>query len=165
MDGQPDRPGRHSSLSSCQLIVGRDEAAEDTPPTSFGRLLLARRRAAGLTQAELSRMSGISARALRDLEHGHARAAQQRPAEILADALGLAGEELNQFLTVAEHGRRRTTRAAAAAPCALPPALPVLFGRDDELARLRAEAGSGAGLAIVGPPGIGKTALAVWAAP
>ncbi len=48
-------------------------------------------------------------------------------------------------------------------PAQLPPALPKLVGRDEELARLDAHAASGV-LALSGPPGIGKTSLAVfWA--
>ncbi|WP_346052440.1 helix-turn-helix transcriptional regulator, partial [Amycolatopsis dongchuanensis] len=54
---------------------------------AFGRLLLRHRRAAGLTQAELAKASGMSERALRDLERGRAQAAQRRSADALADAL------------------------------------------------------------------------------
>jgi len=133
---------------------------------SFGRLLLEHRKAAKLTQADLARNSGVSIRALRELEHGRAHAAQQRSAERLADALGLTGDERAVFLTVAKEGRRRVPSSTEArALCALPPALPDFVGRTGELSALRAEvAASGALVAIVGHPGVGKTALAVWAA-
>lgn len=132
----------------------------------FGKLLLGHRRAAGLTQADLAEASGMSVRALRDLERGHSHAAQRRSAEALADALGLDGDDRELFLAVAKEGRRRVrTPEPLPRPSELPPAVPDLLGRDGDLERLRAEIASGAGvISIVGYPGVGKTALAVWAA-
>lgn len=136
----------------------------DARSSTFGKLLLEHRRAAGLSQADLSRASGISVRALRDLERGRAQAAQQRSAEVLADALELTGGERELFLTIAKEGRRRTSRPATAL-CALPPMVPDLVGRERELARLAPPAEErDAVTAIVGQPGVGKTALAVAAA-
>ncbi len=61
--------------------------------------------------------------------------------------------------------RRRTgTDPDTESTCALPSPRPNLVGREEELATLRAEAGTGATVAVVGPPGVGKTALAVAAA-
>ncbi|WP_199754110.1 NB-ARC domain-containing protein [Amycolatopsis sp. WAC 01375] len=133
----------------------------------FGKLLLEHRRAAGWTQGRLAEASGISVRALRELERGRARAAQQRSAEVLADALGLTGGDREFFLTVAKQGRRRNPALAAqvAATCALPTPPPDLSGRESELAQLSAKAAEGGGVvAIVGQAGVGKTALAVTAA-
>jgi len=114
----------------------------------------------------LAEASGVSVRALRDLERGRAQAAQERSAKALADAMDLHGGEREMFLATAKAGRRRTPRPPEpAGPCTLPPAVPDLLGRDQELAKLRAEIGSGARVvSIVGHPGVGKTALAVWAA-
>ncbi|WP_246128131.1 helix-turn-helix transcriptional regulator, partial [Amycolatopsis rhizosphaerae] len=75
-------------------------------PSAFGKLLFEHRRAAGLSQVELARASGVSVRALRDLERGRAQAAQQRSAELLADALGLAAGTREVFLEVARDRRR-----------------------------------------------------------
>lgn len=129
-------------------------------PSTFGELLLQHRRAAGLTQEDLAEASGMSVRALRELERGRAQAAQRRSAEALADALGLAGDDREEFLSVAREGRRRTTRPPEEARFHLPPALPDLVGREDELTRLRAAA-DGSLVAVVGHPGVGKTTLAV----
>lgn len=132
----------------------------------FGDLVLQHRRAAGFTQEDLAEASGMSVRALRDLERGRAQAAQRRSAEALADALRLDPGERDVFLSAAREGRRRTASipGPASASCVLPPALPDLVGREDELARLCAEtAGSGV-VAVVGQPGVGKTSLAVSAA-
>jgi tetratricopeptide (TPR) repeat protein/transcriptional regulator with XRE-family HTH domain len=140
-----------------------DETSEE--PSTFGQLLLSHRRAAGLSQARLAEASGISVRALRELERGRAQAAQQRSAEVLADALGLAGSRRELFLAVAREGRRRGGRASkAAALCALPPDVRDLAGREAELGRVRADASDGGIVAIVGHPGVGKTTLAVAAA-
>jgi tetratricopeptide (TPR) repeat protein len=140
-----------------------DETSEQ--PSAFGKLLLSHRRAAGLSQARLAEASGISVRALRELERGRAQAAQQRSAEVLAEALGLAGSHRELFLAVAKEGRRRGGRAAkAAALCALPPDVRDLVGREAELDRVRADASDGGIVAIVGHPGVGKTTLAVAAA-
>ncbi|MFD2417139.1 ATP-binding protein [Amycolatopsis pigmentata] len=132
---------------------------------TFGKLLLGHRRAAGLTQVDLAEASGMSVRALRDLERGHSHAAQRRSAQALADALGLDGDDRELFLAVAREGRRRARTPDLPRPSELPPAVPDLLGREDDLARLRSEIASGAGvIAIIGYPGVGKTALAVWAA-
>jgi tetratricopeptide (TPR) repeat protein/transcriptional regulator with XRE-family HTH domain len=141
-----------------------DEADDNS--SAFGKLLLQHRRAAGLTQQDLAEVSGVSVRALRDLERGRAQAAQRRSAEALADALQLTSGDREVFLTVAREGRRRTSRSVeATALCALPPAVPDLLGREAELARLRAEAVTGGAVVVlVGHPGVGKTALAVSAA-
>jgi transcriptional regulator with XRE-family HTH domain/tetratricopeptide (TPR) repeat protein len=129
----------------------------------FGELVLRHRHAAGLTQEDLAESSGLSVRALRDLERGRAQAAQRRSAEALADALRLTGSEREHFLSAAREGRKRTTRQpTVTASCALPPELPDLVGRDDELARLCVAATGGG--SVVGHPGVGKTALAVAAA-
>ncbi|GAB3881693.1 hypothetical protein GCM10029964_038190 [Kibdelosporangium lantanae] len=131
----------------------------------FGKLLLRHRVAAGLTQESLAEASGLSVRALRDLERGHAQAAQRRSTEALADALRLTGSEREVFLSSARDGRRRSVRSATTtAVCALPPQVPDLLGREAELARLRADASAGGTVVVVGHPGVGKTTLAVSAA-
>ncbi|KFU75597.1 Helix-turn-helix domain-containing protein [Amycolatopsis lurida] len=133
----------------------------------FGELLLEHRRAAGWTQGRLAEASGISVRALRELERGRARAAQRRSAEVLADALGLTGGDREFFLTVAKQGRRRNPALAAqvAATCALPAPTADLSGRESELEQLSAKVAEGGGVvAIVGQAGVGKTALAATAA-
>ncbi|RSM46114.1 XRE family transcriptional regulator [Amycolatopsis balhimycina DSM 5908] len=101
-------------VSSAGRVEVVDETGERQSP--FGKLLLSCRRAAGLSQAQLAEASGVSVRALRELERGRAQAAQQRSAEVLADALGLAGRERALFLAVAKEGRRRGGRSSGACP-------------------------------------------------
>jgi transcriptional regulator with XRE-family HTH domain len=131
-------------------------------PSTFGELLVEHRRAAGLTQEGLAEASGMSVRALRDLERGRAQAAQRRSAEMLADGLGLGGDEREVFLTAARNGRRKATRPPLVTGASmLPPGLPDLVGREREVARLLEAAADGGTVAVVGHPGVGKTALAV----
>lgn len=141
---------------------------------AFGELLLRYRRAAGFTQAELAEASGVSVRALSDLERGRARAAQRRSTEALAEALGLTGADRSSFLERARAGRLRGARTPALFPggtvSLLPTAVPDLVGRTEELERLRAAAVASADtpggvvVSVVGHPGVGKTALAATAA-
>jgi len=142
----------------------------------FGRLLLKHRRAAGLTQEELATAAGVSARTLSNLERGHARAAQPRSAEALGDALGLTGEQRREFLAAARASRQQASGGpVTAGPVpggvyAPPPLVPDFTGRDRELAQLLSwsrQADSSPGgetVAVVGPPGVGKTTLALAAA-
>ncbi|MGI5499178.1 NB-ARC domain-containing protein [Lentzea sp. CA-135723] len=132
-------------------------AADPPPLPSFGQSLLRYRTAAKLSQAELARVSGMSVRALRDLERGRASAPQERSAELLAAGLGLAGDERESFLLLAKEGRRRSTSRTVLYAL---PAVPRLVGREDELARLEQEAETGGVVVVVGPPGVGKTSLA-----
>lgn len=148
-------------------------------PSPFGWLLLGHRRAAGLTQEDLASAAGMSVRTLSNLERGHARAAQPRSAEALCDALGLDGEQRRELLAAARISRRHVAGGSArggAAPappralCAPPAMMPDFTGRDRELDQLRSwsrQAGDSPGgetVAVVGPPGVGKTTLAVAAA-
>lgn len=139
---------------------GEQEDEDDDRSSFFGGLLLRHRRSAGLSQRALADASGISVRALRELEHGRARAAQRRSAEMLADALGLAAAARSEFLEVARQGRRRYPPEPDAGGAVLPPLSADVVGREPELLRLRELVRTGSTVAIVGQPGVGKTALA-----
>ncbi|WP_094191685.1 helix-turn-helix domain-containing protein [Streptomyces katrae] len=76
----------------------------------FGAHLRGRRSAAGLTQEELAERSGLSVRAIRDLEHGRVARPRRETLRLLATALGLPEEEGEELL-------RRARQA-------LPPARP-----------------------------------------
>jgi tetratricopeptide (TPR) repeat protein/transcriptional regulator with XRE-family HTH domain len=121
-----------------------------------------------LTIEELSEASGVSVRAIGDMERGRSRVPQRRTVAALADGLGLAAAERETLLGTARAGR---PKHAAAAGTAVPPRLVGDFtGREVELVRLRETAeragtGAGASVAVVsGPPGCGKTTLVLKAA-
>jgi transcriptional regulator with XRE-family HTH domain/tetratricopeptide (TPR) repeat protein len=133
--------------------------------SAFGRLLKLHRGAAGLSQAELSKLSGMSARALRDLENGHAQAAQARSAEVLAGALALSGSDRKIFLTIARDSRRRSSRSSAGrAADTLTPLIRDFVSRSKELQEIGNMLLPGSNIAIAGCPGSGKTTLAIAAA-
>ncbi|BCY12415.1 hypothetical protein L3i22_075030 [Actinoplanes sp. L3-i22] len=115
------------------------------------------RRAAGLTMEQLAEASGVSARAISDMERGHSRAPQARTLVALTDVLGPGLEDTARQQRGQSAGRPRL--------CELPRAINDFVGRADELDRLRRHALAGLGPAPVavvhGQPGLGKTALAV----
>lgn len=106
----------------------------------------------------------MSIRALRDLENGRATAPQERSAGLLASALGLTGDERVSFLVLAKEGRRRCNRVEDRASLHALPAVSHLVGRERELRWLSGEAEAGGTVVLAGPPGVGKTTLAVMTA-
>jgi tetratricopeptide (TPR) repeat protein/transcriptional regulator with XRE-family HTH domain len=157
--------------------------------SAFGSTLRQQRRIAGLTQEELAGQSGLSVRAISDLERGSSRP-YRRTAESLALALGLDESAREQFLAIARAARTPKPLTAkdnqgvverTAAPGAdvvqampVPRQLPLRFahfaGREAELSALNlildetGATGTVPVIAITGGPGIGKTTLAVhWA--
>ncbi|WP_026424848.1 XRE family transcriptional regulator [Actinokineospora inagensis] len=123
--------------------------------TELAELLRHHRSTAGLTQAELADRSGVSLRAISDLERAQALRPQQRTIDALADALALGGEPLDRF--------RRSARTAPPRKATTPRAHG-LVGREQELADLIDYLTPGAVAVLYGPAGSGKTALAVHAA-
>jgi len=135
-------------------------------PGAFADLLRRHRTATGLSQAELAARSGLSVRAIRDMEHGRSSSPRSRSARLLADALGLAGPGRDELIDAA----RGRPGPGLAAPRQLPPERAPFVGREAELKTLSAlHDGAGASGTVVisvigGTAGIGKTALAVrWA--
>jgi tetratricopeptide (TPR) repeat protein/transcriptional regulator with XRE-family HTH domain len=150
---------------------------------AFGVRLRACRQAAGLSQQELSERSGLSIRAISDLERGRTRWPYQDSIRRLADALGLRGAPRAEFIAAA--ARRLVSGAlveppeeaaggtgAEPVPRQLPPAVRHFVGREVELAALTelVEHAAATGpstmviSAIGGTAGVGKTALVLrWA--
>jgi tetratricopeptide (TPR) repeat protein/transcriptional regulator with XRE-family HTH domain len=116
-----------------------------------------------MTQQELARRSGLGVRTVRDLESGRAREPRPATRRLLAEALGLVGEERDRFCgAVVDTTPERPARTGV--PAELPADVACFIGRDEEL-RVLADVSlsRGAVVAIVGRPGVGKTALAVHA--
>lgn len=127
-------------------------------PGLFAQLLRDRRKALRLTQAELAERAGLSFSAVQKLEAGQRRPSHQL-AEALADALRIAPKDRTRFLRLARGGGEEEESI----PHNLPAQLTPLIGREQELASLTASlTGEGARLVtVMGPPGIGKTSLAL----
>jgi tetratricopeptide (TPR) repeat protein/transcriptional regulator with XRE-family HTH domain len=153
--------------------------------SAFGARLSACRQQARLSQQDLAERSGLSIRAISNLERGRTRWPYQDSVRRLADALELRGAARAEFIAAA--GRRvvhggdadeltpdRTSRPLsrkANVPRQLPAAVRHFVGREAELAALTEQAGYlGTAQSIMvisaigGTAGVGKTALAVnWA--
>jgi predicted ATPase/transcriptional regulator with XRE-family HTH domain len=139
---------------------------EDDPAASFAALLRRHRIATGLSQEALAERAGLSARAISDLERGARRAPYRETVRLLADALDLMPADRMALEAAVDRGRGPLAGAATGrdpvAPM-LPAAVTPLIGRDQEVASLLAQLrGSDARLfTLTGPPGIGKTRLAL----
>jgi transcriptional regulator with XRE-family HTH domain len=82
------------------------------PVGGFAGLLQRLRVRTGMTQDELAEAAGVSPRTVSDLERGINRTARKDTAGLLADAMGLTGDEREQFLAAA---RGKLTAAELAA--------------------------------------------------
>ncbi|OXY96705.1 NB-ARC domain-containing protein [Streptomyces diastatochromogenes] len=134
-------------------------------PHSLAAALVRAREAACLTQGELAEKSGLSVRAIRNLETGHTARPRKQSLLLLAEALGLPSREAGRLLRLP-----RTEHPDVSVPAELPAApRHRLVGRQGLLADLtarlaRPEPGPGRPAVVVGPPGAGKTALVLRAA-
>jgi tetratricopeptide (TPR) repeat protein/transcriptional regulator with XRE-family HTH domain len=160
---------------------------------SFGATLRRFREARGLTQEELAERSGLTARAIGDMERGRSTRPYWRSVRMLTDALELTGQAETEFRAAAMTSRELASHEAHAsphddvagthqdsrpgresvslAPRQLPSGIAHISGRDSELAELDELLGEDVQraravivAAISGMPGVGKTTLAVhWA--
>lgn len=141
---------------------------EAAQPVSFGDALRRARLAAGLTQEELAEQSSISVRTIGNLERGP-QCPRRDTRRLLAEALGLDALREGQ---PAGARQPNTVSAAAAASvsgareifaCRLPLSPTSLIGREQEVLAActllrRPEVRL---LTLCGPPGVGKTRLAL----
>jgi tetratricopeptide (TPR) repeat protein len=151
--------------------------------SGFGERLRACRRRAGLSQEELADRSGLSVRAIGNLERGRAGKPYLSTCQRLADALELCDKARAEFLAAGRRrdsagtadrvyqvadAPRRMTGGSPVPPRRLPAPVPAFVGRRDQLAALSdalCRPASPATVAVIsGSPGVGKTALALrWA--
>lgn len=142
---------------------------------TIGELLRRYRQAAGLTQEELAERSGLSVRAIGDLERDRRLAPRKDTLSLLTQALGLSVEEHEAVLLAARRSRRiglHEAREPLEAPSAisrlaqLPVPLTPLIGREREEAAVIHLLSRGVVrlLTLTGPAGVGKTRLATQVA-
>lgn len=138
----------------------------DTPPP-FGAWVKQRRRTLDITQRGLAERVGCSVESLRKVEGGRLRPSRQLAALLVA-ALAGPQDDRDGLLR-----RARAPQGADAAPAgspapaaALPQPLTRLIGRDEELRMICAALHERRArlLTLSGPPGVGKTHLALAAA-
>ena len=132
---------------------------------SFATLLRRHRVSAGLSQEDLAERAGLSVRAISDLERGARRAPYRETVHLLANALLLTADDRKALETAVD--RRRSPLLGAETPLdaalSLPAAVTSLIGRDQEIAALRDQLRQRDVrlVTLTGPPGIGKTRLAL----
>jgi predicted ATPase/transcriptional regulator with XRE-family HTH domain len=146
--------------------------------TSFGQWLKKRRKALDLTQQELARRVGCAVITIEKIEANERRPSKQM-AGLLAEHLGIAPDERPTFVRFARMGAGAPWSAMSAqaahrvlwslSPRHLTnlPAQPTpLIGRDQDVTAVRKRlVGDDTRLVtLVGPPGVGKTRLAIQVA-
>ncbi|MBT0993561.1 helix-turn-helix domain-containing protein [Cellulomonas sp. DKR-3] len=149
---------------------------------SLGAALRHLRTSRDLTLERLAELSTVSARTISDIERGVSTGPQRRTVELLCDALDLSPDDRTAVLSAARAGRVRggtsgpptsgtpTSNPPTSVPVALPRAVADFTGRgrERELVAAHLASGTAAGsspvVVVSGPPGFGKTALAVTVA-
>jgi predicted ATPase/DNA-binding XRE family transcriptional regulator len=142
----------------------------EQPVPGFADVLRRLRADAGMTQEELAEAARLSPRTVSDLERGVNRTAHKDTAELLADALGLAGPVRGVFVAAAR-GRVPAAEVLAARAEALdafagnlPVQVSSFIGRDRELSEVRALVASSRLVTLTGTGGCGKTRLSLQVA-
>jgi predicted ATPase/DNA-binding XRE family transcriptional regulator/Tfp pilus assembly protein PilF len=126
-----------------------------TQTMSLAELVRHLRLQSRLSQEALAERAGLSARTISDIESGVARAPRPITLSLLSEALDASAEDRERLRAAG-----RTQRAPFTATEDLEP-LAQVIGREGELAGLTQLISQGVRLlTIVGPPGVGKTALA-----
>jgi predicted ATPase/transcriptional regulator with XRE-family HTH domain len=138
-------------------------------PEQLGSLIRRFRLAGGLSQEQLAEKSGLSARAVSDLERGVRAHTRPETLRMLAEGLDLGDSDREALLHAARPELRQSSGTATIAHgpgngLPIPPS--ALIGRDPQVAELvsRLSGGIGQLITLTGPGGVGKTRLALEAA-
>jgi transcriptional regulator with XRE-family HTH domain len=136
---------------------------------TLAEALVTAREAACLTQEDLAERSGVSVRAIRNLETGHTSRPRKQSLVLIAKALGLPPGEVGRLMRRPHTDNHR--EPAGPVPAELPAApRHRLVGRQAHIDSLRAhlsgrkQSDLGTPAVVVGPPGAGKTSLVLEAA-
>ncbi|GAB3465418.1 NB-ARC domain-containing protein [Actinophytocola sediminis] len=146
------------------LPLARPTSTKADADTPFGAVLRAQRLAAALTQEDLAERSGLSVRAIRNLELGRTERPQQQSVELLATALALGAHARDELLAATRRGR---PALLCAGRCELPPDVAELAGRElivPAVSRVLTDGPMPRLVLVSGGPGVGKTAFAVHVA-
>lgn len=128
----------------------------------FAAILRQRRRDLDLTRNELAKRVGCSADTIKKLEEGERRPSKEL-AELLAHHLRIDASQRVDFIQLA---RARLHTHLEMGPSNLPAPLTTLIGREAEAENIDSIIRSGDArlLTLMGPPGVGKSRLALYAA-
>jgi transcriptional regulator with XRE-family HTH domain len=134
-----------------------------TASTTFGALLRQLRKRAGMTQGDLAAAVGYSVSFVSDLEQNRRLPAVAVVLQQFIPALGLQGERPPATLTVQRTAQLTVTETFTLPTSCLPTPPTELLGRDQAVKALcnRLQGHAGRLLTLVGPPGVGKTRMAL----
>jgi predicted ATPase/transcriptional regulator with XRE-family HTH domain len=137
-------------------------------PESLSALIRRFRLVAGLSQEQLAERSGLSVRAVSDIERGRRQSTRPETLRMLADGMELRDKDRESLLQAARPELRelaRTTVSARSTGTKLPAPRSALVGREREVRDVVTRLDSGSRfLTLTGPGGVGKTRVAVEAA-
>ena len=138
-------------------------AREQQAIPAFGHLLRQHRTLAGLSQEALAEQSGISTRAVSDLERGVKTRPHPATMRLLADALHLGPEDRAALAQASRPATALPSPEPLAARSTLPLPHTSFVGREAErdLAAEMLQAGNIRLLTLTGPGGVGKTRLSL----
>jgi predicted ATPase/DNA-binding XRE family transcriptional regulator len=129
---------------------------------SLAEMLAGLRSSRGLSQEQLAEQSGISVRAIGEIERGATRRPQRETLRALGGALGLTAEEQEAFTASARSAPPPDTRRRrSSVRPALPAPVTSIVGRADDLAAVLRLVQDSRLVTITGTGGVGKTRLAV----
>jgi predicted ATPase/DNA-binding XRE family transcriptional regulator len=134
--------------------------AERVATSSFPELLRQHRLSRVLTQAELAERSGLSERAISDLERGLKQAPRTSTVRLLVRGLGLPEAEAAALLRAAQ-SRRKPTPDLGPSQHNLPLPTTSFIARASELSQLEQALRESCLVTITGAGGCGKTRLAL----
>jgi predicted ATPase/DNA-binding XRE family transcriptional regulator len=128
---------------------------------SLAEMLAGLRSSRGLSQEQLAERSGISVRAIGEIERGATRRPQRETLRALAGALELTSAEQEAFMRSARSAPPPNTRKRTAVRPALPAPVSSIVGRAADLAAVLRLIGNSRLVTITGTGGVGKTRLAL----
>ena len=147
-----------------------EQPHRDGVSPTFGALLRSMRAAADLTQEQLAERSGVSVRAISDLEREVKTRPQRATVDLLAEGLDLGAKERAELIDAVPSRRRRVGQERVSLDLPVGGFLGAVSGhalvaRQAEIERIRslvdlAVSGAGQLLLLSGEAGAGKTRLA-----
>ncbi len=124
-------------------------------------MLAGLRSSRGLSQEQLAEQSGISVRAIGEIERGATRRPQRETLRALGGALGLTAEEQEAFTRSARSAPPPNTRKHTPVRPALPAPVTSIVGRAADLTAVLRLIADSRLVTITGTGGVGKTRLAL----
>ncbi|CAN5854937.1 hypothetical protein BH24CHL4_BH24CHL4_13690 [soil metagenome] len=155
----------HFANGTGQKVENQSNIMSTFSPLTVGKLLRHFRARSALSQDQLAERSGVSSRAISDLERGQRTAPHLETVRMLADALELSRGDRQALIRSARPDVIDITLQANGPPAsrsAPPISITRFFGREQEVRQIAdlVRSGNVRIVTITGPGGVGKTRLA-----